>query len=199
MKTLGLIGGIGSGKSTVASLFQDLGAAVVNADKIGHQVLLRHDVKDEARIRWGHSVFDDKDELDRRKLAAIVFAATESGKQELEFLQSITHPLIGQGIEHQLKHFKQAGCRVAVLDIPLLIEAAWEKSADKIVFVDASDAVRLERAKKRGWTEQEFQAREKAQMSLEQKRGRADWIVKNNGNLSDVLDQIKKIWQNLNS
>lgn len=197
MKTLGLIGGIGSGKSTVASLFRDLGAAVINADEIGHQVLLRHDVKEQARIRWGHSVFDSHSELDRRKLADIVFVDTPSGQCELEFLKSVTHPLIGEGIERQLKHFAQNSYSIVVLDIPLLLEAQWDKSVDNIVFVDASRSTRLERVKKRGWTESEFQSREKAQMPLDEKRSHADWVIRNNGNLVDVLDQIKKIWQNL--
>lgn len=197
MKTLGIVGGIGSGKSTVAGVFEKLGAALINADEIGHQVLQQDEIKQAAALRWGTSVFDSQGELDRPKLAAIVFTETEAGKIELEFLQSLTHPSIGNEIDHRIEQFCQSGKRVAVLDIPLLFETNWSCSVDKVLFVDAPRPVRLERVLKRGWTETEFNRREAAQLPLEEKRNRADWVLKNYGNSDQMLDQVVRIWENL--
>lgn len=197
MKTLGLIGGIGSGKSTVAKMFVDLGASVIDADAIGHQVLLTDDVKTVARRRWGDQVFDETGELDRRSLALIVFAGSPESEKELDFLKSLTHPLIGREIERRVRQWEVFGTAILVLDIPLLLEAKWDAHVDKVLFVDAPREVRLRRAMQRGWTEAEFTAREATQWPLDRKRARADFIVQNDDFLDSTLDQIRNIWHNL--
>lgn len=197
MITLGLIGGIGSGKSTVAEMFRQFGAVVIDADSIGHRVLLFPEVKSELKSRWGDDVFGPDGELDRRKVAQIVFQPTESGRAELDYLQKLTHPLIGREIEKQIEQFGRSGEKVVVLDIPLLLEAGWNADVHEIVFVDAPEEVRMARVRQRGWTPEEFKSREAAQWPVDAKKQRADRIIRNTGNLHDVLDQIGVIWQNL--
>ena len=137
MQTIGIIGGIGSGKSTVAELFRQAGVAVIAADDIGHQVLLLPKVKDAIRNRWGSAVFDNEsNEIDRKKLAAIVFA----DEMELAYLKNLTHPLIAEEVHRQRKELEQNGTRLCLLDAPLLLESGLEHLADVIVFVFASNS-----------------------------------------------------------
>lgn len=203
MLIIGLLGGIGSGKSTVADMFRELGAVNIDADRIGHQILLQADVKASARQRWGEDVFDARGELDRRKLAGRVFAdpddRTAGGARELQFLKSLTHPLIGKEIERQVREFQELDKPLVVFDAPLLLEANWDPIVDQTVFVDAPRPIRLARVLHRGWTESEFDAREAAQLGVEEKRLRADWIVDNAGSLDATLDQVREIWQNFSN
>ena len=190
MQTLGLIGGIGSGKSLVASLFAQLGAGVIGADAIGHRVLGLPAVKETLRQRWGNGVFQPNDEIDRKAVAALVFVPTESGRRELEFLTALTHPLIHNAIEEELK---LAETPLAVLDAALLLETDWKTNVDRVVFVDAPRNIRLQRVLNRGWTESQFDAREAAQLSVELKKAKADWIIDNSGSIEETFDQVKTI------
>ena len=197
MQTLGLIGGIGSGKSTVAALFAQLGAGIVDADGIGHRVLCLPEVKAAIERRWGHGVIAPNGEPDRRAIADRVFSSTESGRRELEFLTALTHPIINREIDVELRKLESAECPIAVLDAALLLETDWKTRVDHIVFVDASRNVRLQRVLGRGWTEVQFDAREASQLSLECKKTKADWIVDNSENITKTLDEVQSIWQNL--
>ena len=197
MQTLGLIGGIGSGKSTVAVLFAQLGAGVVNADVVGHRILRLPEIKTALEQRWGNGILDSTGELDRKAIAEYVFAPTEFGHRELAFLTALTHPLIKREIDSELRQLASAEKPVAVLDAALLLETDWKTSVDRIVFVDAPRCVRLERILKRGWTESQFDAREAAQLPLEVKKAKADVIVDNSGNLPQTLDGVKRVWKDL--
>ena len=95
----GICGGIGSGKSYIAQQFQSFGAAVFNADQVGHRVLLQEDVKACLVEQWGNDVLDDSSEIDRSKVAALVFAQTIQAERDREFLQAVTHPLIAEELE----------------------------------------------------------------------------------------------------
>ena len=197
MTTLALIGGIGSGKSTVAEMFCQLGALRIDADDIGHDVLLRADVQAEIRRRWGEKAFDATGRPDRRKIAAIVFGPSERSSQELVFLQSITHPRIADEVRKQLRQFSSSRQQHILFDAPLLLEAGWERLVDRIVFVDAPRPVRLRRVLERGWTESEWDAREKAQLDLEIKRRHADFFVDNSGSPAKTLEHVRAIWAKL--
>jgi len=189
MKVLGIIGGIGSGKSTVSALFQKLGAAVINADEIGHHVLLLPQIKKAALKRWGNTILGTDGNIDRRKLAAIVFA----NKEELAYLQSLTHPLIAEEVERLRKEYEQAGSQLCLLDAPLLLESGWEQSVDLIVFVSVPDEVRWQRIQNRGWSKAEWQQREAAQLSVEQKQQSADLILDNSGDTEHLHRQVEKL------
>jgi len=197
MRTLGLIGGIGSGKSTVALLFIQLGAGVIHVDVIGHQVLCLSEVGAAIRERWGNGVFDENGEPDRKAIADIVFAPTEPGRRELAFLTELTHPIIRREIDSELRKQELASKPAVVLDAALLLETNWKTSVDFIAFVDVPRSVRLERVLQRGWTEAQFDAREAAQLPLDVKKAQADAVIDNSGSIAQTFDAVKHVWKNL--
>ena len=190
MKILGIIGGIGSGKSTAATLFQQSGAAVICADDIGHQVLLLPNVKNAVQERWGAAVFGKDGEIDRRKLAACVFA----DKKELAYLQSLTHPLITAEVHRQQQKYERNGVPLCLLDAPLLLETGWDHLVDMIIFIEAPAAIRWHRVKSRGWSETEWKQREAAQFSVEEKKRRANVILDNSGDTEHLRTQIAALF-----
>jgi dephospho-CoA kinase len=197
MKTLGLVGGIASGKSLVAKKLQQLGAVVLDADHAGHEVLRLPHIKEAARGRWGASIFGPDGEIERKRLAAIVFAHTDEGRRELEHLEKLTHPEIGRRLQAQLNLLRDQGVQVAVLDAPVMLKAGWDRFCDQIWFIDAPYEVRLKRAQTRGWTEEEFRARELAQEPVERKRELADLVLENSGDLEYTYRQIERFWHSL--
>ena len=194
---IGLLGGVASGKSFVARAFAELGAGVLDADRAGHAVLETAAVKAAARGRWGDAIFDGSGEIDRKRLAEIVFAPPPAGPPQREYLERITHPEIGRLLMRQADEMEASGCRAAVLDAPLLLEAGWDQFCDTLVFVDAPRLLRLARARKRGWSEKEFAVREGAQESLDSKRKRADVVVDNSGSPEQTQAQVRRLWDSL--
>ncbi len=193
---IGLVGGVASGKSSVAEAFRRLGAAVLDADKAGYEVLCEPAVEEAARQRWGEAVFGADGHLSRAAVAARVFAPPPAGPLELEFLESVTHPRIAARLERQLRELQSSGrVRAIILDAPVMIKAGWNKFCNCIVFVEAPRAQRLERARLRGWSEKEFDHREAAQESLDAKRARADVVIDNSGSLDSTARQVESIWR----
>ena len=189
MKTISIIGGIGSGKSTASALFRQLGAAVIDADDIGHQTLLLPSVKGSVRKRWGSAVFGADDEIDRRKLAAVVFA----DEKELAYLKSLTHPLITEEVHRQWTEHEQNGIPLCLLDVPLLLESGWDSHVDLIIFISAPAKTRWNRVKSRGWSEIEWQQREATQFSVKEKSRRADVVLDNSGDAEHLRKQIETL------
>jgi dephospho-CoA kinase len=187
MKIAGMIGGIGSGKSTAATLFRQFGAAVIDADDIGHQTLLLSQVKESARQRWGSAIFGADGEIDRRKLAAIVFA----DEMELSYLKSLTHPLIAEEVRRQRKEHERKGVQLCLLDAPLLLESGWERLVDLIIFVSVPADIRWNRVKSRGWSETEWTQRDAAQFSVEEKARRANVVFDNSGEVEHLRKQVE--------
>lgn len=196
MRVIGLVGGIASGKSLVARQFVALGAGWLDADRAGHEVLELEEVRAALRQRWGDEVFGADGKLSRPAIGRRVFGA-DSERGDREFLEKMTHPRIGELLGRQAAELEAAGKQVLVLDAPLLIEAGWDEFCDKTVFVDAPREVRLQRARERGWSEAEFDAREAAQQSLDVKRKRADEILDNSGSPEATREQVERIWRSL--
>jgi dephospho-CoA kinase len=140
---------------------------------------------------------DAAGEIDRRKVAEIVFAAVPESRAELTFLEQLTHPLIGQRLQEQLAELHREGVRAAVLDAPVMLKAGWDRMCQRIVFVDAPRDVRLARARQRGWTEADFAAREAAQEPLETKRSRADVTLDNSLTRQHLYAQVDRFWRSL--
>jgi dephospho-CoA kinase len=197
MKLLGILGGVASGKSTVAGEFARLGAEVLDADRAGHEVLRLPEIEAAARRQWGDGPFGPDGRIDRQRLAGIVFAAGPDGARQRKFLEQLTHPEIGRAIQRQAEVAAAKGIAAAVLDAPLLWEAGWNGWCDKIVFVDVPRDERLRRAAARGWTREEFAAREAAQESLECKRGGADWVIDNSGPPEQTRTAVERLWASL--
>lgn len=197
MLVIGILGGVAGGKSLVAKELERLGAGHLDADRAGHEVLRLASIRAAARQRWGSEVFDAEGQIDRSRLARIVFAAPPSGPRERKYLEQLTHPEIGRLLDQQAEQLTASGATAAVLDAPLLLEAGWDKFCDTLVFVDAPRDVRLARALTRGWTEQEFAARENAQERLDLKRERADVVIDNATSPEHTRLQVERFWQSL--
>jgi dephospho-CoA kinase len=197
MKIIGLLGGVASGKSLVARLLAELGAGVLDADQAGHQVLQLPHIMAAARQRWGEAIFGADGQIDRHKLARIVFAPGEQGDRERRFLEKLTHPEIGRLLLAQAQQYADNGKKAAVLDAALLLEAGWDKLCKILVFVDAPLESRHKRAFQRGWTTEEFIAREAAQLPIEQKRARADLVIDNSAAVEYTREQVERLWQSL--
>lgn len=194
MKVIGLLGGIASGKSLVAKQLAELGAGLLDGDRAGHEVLEIPEVIEEVRERWGEGVLNDAGQVDRKALAAIVFAPPPDGPPELAALEKLTHPLIRQRLEAEVRRFRESGRTAVVLDAPVMEKAGWDKLCDEIWYVDAPREVRLSRARARGWSDEEFRSREDAQEPLDLKRKRANRIILNAGTADATQDQVKRFW-----
>jgi len=190
MLLIGIAGGIASGKSTVAQMFCKLGARLLDADRAGHEVLQQPEVVAEIRRRWGEKMLTADGTVDRRAVAQVVF----TDPQALAALEQLTHPRIRELLEAQIAEFRREGAQVVLLDAALMFKAGWHRQCDKVVFVDAPRSVRLERAASRGWSPEDFAAREAAQTPLDVKRAAADFIIDNRGALEETRQQVKEVW-----
>jgi dephospho-CoA kinase len=198
MRIIGITGGVASGKSLVAEQFARLGAAVIDADRAGHEALRLPQVEAAARQRWGEAIFEPASgRIDRPSLARIVFAPGPRAETERKFLEQLTHPEIARSIARRIEALTAEGVKAAVLDAALLFEAGWDRWCDKTVFVDAPREARLARAMARGWSKEDFTAREGAQESLDRKRTRADEIIDNSGLPQRTQAQVERFWASL--
>jgi dephospho-CoA kinase len=192
---IGLIGGIGSGKSTVAQAFARQGAKVIVGDALGHEALRQLDIKERLVQRWGRDILDTAGEVDRRKIAAIVFAKNPQAPNELRVLESWLFPWIEQRAAREIALARQdAQTRLIVLDAAVMLEAGWDRLCDRLVYVHAPREVRLKRlAEGRGWSLKEVEDRERAQRSLTEKATRAGAAVDNTGSAEDVQRQVDEL------
>jgi dephospho-CoA kinase len=197
MRIIGITGGVGSGKSLVAQQLGLLGAGVLDADRGGHEALRLPHVEAAARQRWGDAVFGTEGRIDRAKLARIVFAGGPEAERERKYLEQLTHPEIGRLLKRQAEAFETAGIEVAILDAALLFEAGWNKMCDKTVFIESPREVRQARVLARGWTKEEFAAREGVQESLDRKRAHADVIIDNSSSPERTQAQVEQFWASL--
>ncbi len=191
---VGLAGGVGSGKSRAARALASMGCVVSDSDAEASAVLAQPRVRERLVEWWGREVLDSEGQVDRRRVAAIVFADPEQRRR----LEALTHPLIKAARDATLERARQQGVRVVVIDAPLLFEAGLEAECEAVVFVDAPREDRLRRVREsRGWDEAELDRRERAQLPLEEKRRRSRFVVANGegapgleGQLRAVLDEL---------
>jgi dephospho-CoA kinase len=197
---IGLIGGIGSGKTRVAAALAAKGATVLDADAIGHALLDQRPSRDEVVARFGEEVLgpdapaegEGPARIDRSALGRVVFAEPASRKA----LERILHPRMRKTFEKAIHRVcRKQEAPMVVLDAAILLEAGWDDLCDAIVFVDAPRAVRLERlAASRGWSAEQVDAREQAQWSLSRKREQADHVIPNHSTPEDLEARIESLW-----
>lgn len=192
---IGLCGGIGSGKSTVAQAFAELGCRVIDSDQLNHEVLQRPEVRQTLRAWWGERVFGPDGRPDRAEIARIVFA----DRREKERLEGLVYPLIARRRAAMIREVEEnSAIRAIVIDSPLLFESNLDRECDYVVCVDASEEQRLRRLQQsRGWTQAELRRRERWQTSLNEKRKRADFVVDNNGSPNQIGPQLAGILQDI--
>ena len=190
-QVIGILGGIGSGKSTIAAEFAKLGCKVIDADRIAHELLEEPPVREKVVKLFGKAVLDSSGKIDREKLASAAFA----DRKMLASLNRIIHPLVLQRTQVLIEQYNsQNQVKAIVLDMPLLVEVGWHKRCDKLIFVDCEKKLRLERAKKMGFDENQVKIRENFQISLDNKESLADNTIENNSDFSAIAKQVTGIF-----
>ena len=189
MRRVGLTGGIGSGKSTVARLLADLGASVIDADAIAREVVAPGSEGLAALVAtFGPRILTPEGSLDRAVLAEIAFA--DPGARER--LNAITHPRIAARTAELMSALPDDA--VFVHDVPLLAELGLQKAYDLVVVVDAPDDLRVRRLVERGLSETDARARIAAQATREQRLAVADVVIDNSGTLESLREQVESAW-----
>jgi len=194
--TFGLTGGVACGKSTVARCFEDLGAKIIDADHIGHALVEPgQPAYEEIVQRFGEDILNAARGIDRRKLGPRVFASME----ERRALNTILHPRIIQRMEELAQEYHTRQPRAVVIaDAPLLFETGIDGSFRKVIVVWCRPEQQLERLMaKTGISPEDAERRVRAQMPVEEKRRRADYLVDNSGSLEFMQEQVQAIFPKL--
>lgn len=192
MVVLGIVGGIGSGKSFATAEFVTQGACHFDADNEAKALYSNPVVLKKVQDRWGQNVVRDG-KVDKQTLSRIIFAPTETGKRELNFLNETLRIFLDSALKRWLQKVQKSNNKLVILDAPLLLEAKWDVFTDYLIFVNASYSTRLRRIQTRGWTQEELDRREACQIPLEEKKRKADFIIDADQNQSNIRLQIKQI------
>ncbi len=192
VKVIGIVGGIASGKSTIAKMLESLGADIIDADKICHQIINTKDIAYEITIKWGNHLQDDNGKINRHELAKIVF----SDRENVSALNSIIHPKAIEQIKSKIAEFQdEVPTKTIVLDAALLVESNLIDICNTILFVDTGkNRCNTRVQENRKWPLDEIAKREKFQGLLQQKREIADVIINNNHSKKDTLNQVEDFW-----
>ena len=194
MKIIGLTGGIACGKSTVSKALRALGAYIIDADALAHELSQPNQALFNAYVqRFGMAIVTAGGTLDRAAIARLIFT-DPTMRAEVE---QISHPLIRRAVEERLRMAEKEQKRAAVLDVPLLFEAGWDALADEVWVVALPPEEQLTRllARDKTMSEGEARARIAAQMPLAEKCARADVVIDNSGTKEETRDYVGKLWE----
>jgi dephospho-CoA kinase len=198
MVNIGLTGGIGSGKSTVAAYLQKLGAPVIDADKVGHEIYLPGTpAYEEVVAEFGRDILAPDGTIDRQRLGAIVFA----DRAALKRLEAIVQPRIFEEVLARIAKMRADGVTIPiVVEAAIMLEARWGGTFDQIWLVVAPREQVVRRIQlQRGLNPQQIEARIQSQMSEEERRKRATVIIENNGTLEELFAKVRALWDELNA
>lgn len=191
MLIVALTGGIGSGKSTVGELFQQLGAVVVDSDQLAREVVERGSLGFEQIVTLFGDEILKNGEMNRSLLAEIIFKDPAKRKN----LEQITHPLIRKAFADVVA--KSGDQAIVINQIPLLVESKYEYNFDHVITVSTSEDKRIARLLAKGYTQEQIQNRMKSQVSDADREKIADSIIQNNESEKELLPQVEKIWEQL--
>ncbi len=193
MIVIGLTGGIGTGKTAVADMLRDLGAAVISADQVAHEVYRPgSDGWREVVAEFGEKVLSPGGEVDRRRLADIVF----KDQRALTRLNAIVHPRARSMVEERVRELRELGEEVAVVEAILLLEAGWADLTDEVWVTTAPEDKVAERVRVRNQLElTAVQARVRSQMSQDERLLRADAVIDNGGSLEELRERVRVLWR----
>ena len=198
MLVIGLTGGIGTGKTAVASILRDLGAEIIGADEIAHEAYEPGTSGWQAVVdEFGEAVLTPGGEVDRHRLGAIVF----QDKEKLERLNAIVHPRTRELIEQRIRQLKTGGTAVVVVEVPLLVEAIkrdskWASIADEVWVTDADEDRVIERTRGRcQLDDRAIKARIRSQTSQKERLALADAVIDNNGSLEELRGRVHDLWR----
>jgi dephospho-CoA kinase len=186
---VGLTGGIGAGKSEALAAFERLGAATLSTDRVAHDLLDDEEVKAALIERWGEGIAPDG-QVDRDRVGEIVF----NDRDQLSWLESVTHPRVGAHVV-EWRQGLEPGVQVAVVEVPLLFEAAMEDAFDATVAIVADDELRDARLRERG--QGGLEGREARQLDQDEKARRADHVIRNDASLVELESEVGRVIEQL--
>ncbi len=197
MIVIGLTGGIASGKSTVARMLSELGAVVIDADKVGHEAFRPHtEASRKVVAAFGKVILGRKEEIDRSKLAQLVF----DDPKALKRLNRIMHPLMHEIVRQKIEALRRKGVEVVVLEATLLIEAKWTDLVDQVWVTITPEADVVNRlVSQKGFKEQQAKARIKSQTPVAQRAKKADVVIENDSDVNTLKRRVEGLWQQLRS
>lgn len=191
---IGITGGIGTGKSTVSHMLQELGVQVVDADKVGRELMLPGGAAYMAVVAaFGPAILAEDMTIDRSALGAIVF----NDPVQRKLLNSLTHPAIVSEMQARYREFEQRNACLVAFEVPLLIESGLQQTVDEVWLVTCSLQTQLERVVARGFTEAEALARINAQMPLNEKAPFAHRIINTDGGFEATREQVIRHWRDI--
>ena len=196
MKTIGLTGGIGSGKSTVSKVLATLGASIIDADRVGHEIYLPGKAAwKQVTDTFGRKIVAEDQTIDRKKLGAIVFGSPDA----LARLNAIVHPIMFEEIRQRIQARRAEGFTLpVVVEAAILIEANWLPLADTVWVVETDKDAAIRRvAEQRGMSAADAEARIANQLSNAERRKHAQVVIRNNGSLQALEQQIQQAWDQL--
>lgn len=197
MKIIGLTGGFGSGKSTVSQFLAELGAAVIDADEVGHEISRPGtEAWREVVGAFGQAIIGTDGTIDRRKLGKIVFRDPDARTR----LNHIMHPRIREQVAAMIKEYERKGAGIVVIEAPLLLEAGWKSMVDELWVTSAPQATIISRLREqKGTPESESLARIHAQLSDEERTQQADVVIYTDCTPDELKDRVVELWQELRS
>jgi dephospho-CoA kinase len=183
-----LTGGFGVGKSSVAQLFKNMGAEVIDADDLAHAAMKKGSpVFDRVIELFGEALHPGGKKMDREILAGIVFADPKRRKE----LESVIHPYVKEKIQEKIE---ASDSQVILAEVPLLFEAGFETLCDKVLVVSCNSTVKMKRLKKKRFQESEIRARERAQMPETLKRQKANFVIDNSKSIYQTKREVERFW-----
>ncbi len=194
MKLIGITGGIGTGKSSVAELLRKRGWTVYASDETAREIMDgRPDVQQAIAAALGSEVLTPQG-LDRKKIAELVFGASPLHKERLHKMEQIIHPLVIEEHWERIQRHVEEGTPLVAIESALLYEIGLEDGFDWVVVVDAADEIRVQRVMQRSsMSEADVRARMAEQLTMQEKRSYADFVIENNGTLEDLENAVNRV------